>query len=82
MRLVREPPPGPLPRPPGANPTPYRLRLATIERTNTLIVRGNTDDLQLIDALIRQLDRLEIPAPPNEGGPPKSPRKKGGDQGA
>jgi RNA polymerase sigma factor (sigma-70 family) len=40
---------------------PAKLRVATIERTNTIIVRGEPDDLQLIEGLITRLEALPVP---------------------
>jgi hypothetical protein len=44
---------------PVANPEhgPAQLHVATIARTNAIIVRGEPDDLQLIEALISRLEQ-------------------------
>ncbi len=64
------------PRPVAApNPNPYRLRIATIDRTLTVVVRGNADDLQLIDVLISRLEQTVGPL--EESAPSKGKGKKG-----
>ncbi len=62
----------------GANAASYRLRIATIERTFTVVVRGNPDDLQLIDVLISRLEQTAPSAPPSimEPAPARGKGKK------
>jgi RNA polymerase sigma factor (sigma-70 family) len=65
--------------PPAGNP--YRLRIATIERTLTVIVRGNKEDLDLIEGLIGRLE-VTVQSPDSIDAVPKKGQTKQDKKGA